>query len=348
MRIVVVGATGNVGSSVVDALAARPDVDEIVGIARRLPMTASPRTAYETADIARDDLTTHFADADVVFHLAWLFQPTHDPLVTWQTNAVGSTRVFDAAAAAGVKTLLYASSVGAYSPAPDRTVDESWPTHSNPTAGYGREKAYVERALDAFEARHPDVRCVRLRPAFIFKRAAASAQRRLFAGPAFPNAIARPGILPAVPIPAGLRFQAVHTRDVADAFVRALTRDVRGAFNIAADPVIDGRSLARVLGGRAIDVPRAFVRAVLASAWQLHLVPTEPALLDLFLELPLLDCARARTDLGWTPSVSALDAVAEALSGIAEGAGGDTRPLAPDSAAERVHELSTGVGERSF
>ncbi|HEU5479200.1 MAG TPA: NAD-dependent epimerase/dehydratase family protein, partial [Candidatus Tumulicola sp.] len=321
MRIVVVGATGNVGTSVVRALSARPDIDEIIGIARRLPMTAEPKTGYETADIARDDLVPHFAGADAVFHLAWLFQPTHDPVATWQTNAVGSVRVFDAVAAAGVKTLLYASSVGAYSPGPDEVVDESWPTHSNPAAGYGREKAYVERALDAFEARHLDVRCVRFRPAFIFKRGAASAQRRLFAGPAMPNAIARPGLLPAVPLPAGLRFQAVHTRDVADAFVRALMRDVRGAFNIASEPVIDGPLLARVLGGRAIEVPRGVVRAVLASAWQLHLVPSEPALFDLFLQLPLLDCSRARTELEWMPAVSAIDAIAEALTGIAEGAG---------------------------
>jgi hypothetical protein len=66
-------------------------------------------------------------------------------------------------------------------------VDETWPTHSLPSAGYGREKAYVERVLDAFEARHPDTRVVRLRPAFIFQRSAATEQRRIFAGPFLPN-----------------------------------------------------------------------------------------------------------------------------------------------------------------
>jgi len=98
---------------------------------------------------------------------------------------VGSARVFAAASAAGVGALVYASSVGAYSPGPggrvneSGRVDESWPTHSVPTAAYGREKAYVERLLDTFEARHPDIRVVRLHPAFIVQRQAASEQRRI-------------------------------------------------------------------------------------------------------------------------------------------------------------------------
>ena len=79
--------------------------------------------------------------------------------------------------------LVYASSVGAYSPGPkDRAVDEGWPTHGWPGASYTREKAYLERVLDAFEARHPGVRVVRMRPGFIFKRESAHEQRRIFGG----------------------------------------------------------------------------------------------------------------------------------------------------------------------
>jgi nucleoside-diphosphate-sugar epimerase len=91
---------------------------------------------------------------------------------TWQANAVGSSRVFEAAVAAGAGAIVHSSSVGAYSPG-DGMVDESWPTHSLPTAAYGREKAYAERLLDAVEARHPSVRVVRIRPAFVFQRRAA-------------------------------------------------------------------------------------------------------------------------------------------------------------------------------
>jgi nucleoside-diphosphate-sugar epimerase len=46
-----------------------------------------------------------------------------------RVNVDGSARVFRAVADAGVRSLVYASSVGAYSRGPkDRLVDESWPT----------------------------------------------------------------------------------------------------------------------------------------------------------------------------------------------------------------------------
>ena len=347
MKVVVVGATGNVGTAVIRALTVDESVSEILGIARRRPEWEPPKTSFVTADIASDDLVRHLRGADAVVHLAWLFQPTHRPMVTWQANAVGSARVFEAASAAGVGALIYASSVGAYSPGPGRRVDESWPTHSVPTAAYGREKAYVERVLDAFEAQHPDIRVVRLRPAFIFQRQAATEQRRIFAGPLIPSALLRPGRLPILPWPTGLRFQALHANDVAEAYRLAVVGDGRGAHNVAADPVIDAAAIGEVLGARVVSVPGRLAHVGLSAAWRLHLVPAEPWLLDLALQLPLLDTTRIRTELGWSPTVSSLDALREVLEGMADHAGAHTPPLAPDSMAGRLREMATRVGERS-
>ncbi len=158
MRVVVTGATGNVGTSVLQALARDPAVEEIVGLARRRPQLSLPRTTWVTADVARDDLAPHFAGADAVVHLAWLIQPSRDRATTRAVNVEGSRRVFAATAAAGVPSLVYASSVGAYSPGPkDRRVDESWPTGGVPNSFYSRDKADVERILDGFEAAYPDL-----------------------------------------------------------------------------------------------------------------------------------------------------------------------------------------------
>jgi len=200
--------------------------------------------------------------------------------------------------------------------------------------------------LDAFEARHPDVRVVRLRPGFIFKRASASEQRRLFAGPLVPGWLARRGRLPVLPLPAGLRFQALHSADAAQAYRLAVVSDVRGAFNVAADPVIDQNVLADLLQTRALAVPPRAARGALAAAWHARLVPAEPALLDLVLQLPLLDTRRIRSELGWTPRRSGADALREMLDGFAEGAGAETPPLLADTPARRLAEVTTGVGER--
>ncbi|HZQ56863.1 MAG TPA: NAD-dependent epimerase/dehydratase family protein [Acidimicrobiales bacterium] len=344
LRVAVTGVTGNVGTSLVSTLASDDRVGSIIGIARRAPQQPLPRTEFRSADVARDDLVPLLTGADVVVHLAWLFQPTHRPTVTWEANVVGSERVFDAAARAGARAVVYASSVGAYSRGEgDARVDEGWPTHSLPTAGYGREKAYVERLLDAFECRHAGIRVVRLRPAFIFKRASATQQRRLFAGPLVLGSLVASGKLPVVPFPAGLRFQALHTDDAAEAYRLAVTNEVRGAFNLAAEPVIDAEVAARVLRGRPVAVPPSGVRALISGAWHARAVPADPALFDLALGLPLMSSARARSELGWAPRVAADDAVAEMLRGLGRGEGGPTPPLAPDTVSGRAEEVRTAV-----
>jgi UDP-glucose 4-epimerase len=344
MRVVVLGATGNVGTEVMRALADEPRVTSVVGAARRIPDWRVPKAEWVAADVADADLEALFQGADAVVHLAWLFQPSRRPLVTWRANVEGSANVFRAAAAARVPLLVYASSVGAYSPGPkDRAVDESWPTHGWPQAAYTREKAYVERLLDVFEIENPECRVVRMRPAFTFKRESASQQRRLFAGPFLPGRLARTKVVPDLP---GLRLQAVHAADVADAYRRALTLPVRGPFNLAADPVLDPPELAKLLGATLVPVPAGPVRAGLAVAWALRLVPVPAQLFDAVLHMPVMDISRARAELDWSPRHSSTEAVEEFLTGLREGAGTATAPLAPDSIAGRIREAASGIGKR--
>ncbi|HEV2076076.1 MAG TPA: NAD-dependent epimerase/dehydratase family protein [Thermoleophilaceae bacterium] len=212
MRVVVVGATGNVGTSVLRSLADEPVVESVLGIARRLPDLELPKVEWAAADVGFDDLVPHFRGADAVIHLAWLIQPARDVVKLRRTNVHGTARVLRAVAQAEVPALIYASSVGAYSAGPkDRSVDESWPTDGIPTSFYSRHKAEVEGMLDRFERDRPEVRVVRLRPGLIFKREAASGIRRLFAGPFLPSRLVRPELVPAVPHLERLRFQAVHS-----------------------------------------------------------------------------------------------------------------------------------------
>jgi UDP-glucose 4-epimerase len=348
MRVVVVGATGNVGTSVIRTLEADENVTSIVGVARRVPGWRPGRTEWHRADVVTGDLTRIFDGADAVIHLAWLFQPTRDATVTWRANVLGSMRVFQAVAEAGVPALVHASSVGAYSPGPDgQPVDETWPTHGYPGAAYGREKAYVERVLDVFEHDNPGIRVVRMRPGFIFQREAATEQRRLFAGPLLPRRLVKPGRIPFVPDIPGLRMQVLHADDAAQAYHLAVTRPVTGPFNLAAEPVLDMRALAGLLGARAVPISSSLARAAVAAGWHLRLIPAAPGLLELALRIPLMNVDRARHVLGWTPRHSATDAIKELLAGLHDGAGMDTDPLAPDSAPRRLRELATGIGARS-
>ena len=349
MRVVVVGATGNVGTSVLRALADEPRVRSIVGIARRAPQMVWPKTSWVKADISRDELEPHFRGVDVVVHLAWLIQPSRDMATLEATNVLGSRRVFDAAGRAGVGALIYASSVGAYSPGPKEwRVDESWPTDGIASSFYSRHKAQVERELDAFEREFPATRTVRLRPGLIFKREAASEIRRYFAGPFLPGFLIRRPLIPVVPDVEGLRFQAVHSHDVGEAYRLAMVGDAHGAFNIAADPVLDPQELADALGARTVKLPQRALRWGALATWRLRLQPAPPGWVDMALSVPLLDTTRAREELGWAPRHSSREALLDLLQGLREGSGVDTPPLAPHAGGPlRVREILTGVGGRN-
>lgn len=344
MRIVVTGATGNVGSQVVPQLLSSPEVTSVVGLARRLPASPDPEVEWHAVDVAEGDLVPLLRGADVVVHLAWLLQPAHEPDEMRRVNVEGTRRVLEAVAEAGVPALVHASSVGAYSPGPPKTAGGASPrvTEDHPTGGigtstYSRHKAEAERMLDAFEAVHPERRVVRLRPGIVLQAAAASELARYFLGPFVPQSLVRRGLLPVVPAIDRLAFQVVHASDMARAYVLAATTPVTGAFNIATEPVLDPPTLAAILGARQVPVPSPVARAFVDLTWRLHVQPTDPGWVDIGRETPLLDTTRARTELGWTPEHDAAQALLETVDAMSAGRGGGSPVLRPRS--DRGHRL---------
>jgi nucleoside-diphosphate-sugar epimerase len=146
-----------------------------------------------------------------------------------------------------------------------------------------------------------------------------------------------------------LAVQAVHSLDVADAYrLVALDPDARGAYNVAADPVLDVPELARLLGARTVPMPAGVLRAAADAAFRLRLTPTPAGWLDLALAVPLMDTTRVRSELGWTPRHDAGAALLELLGGLRDTAGGDTPPLAAALGGPlRIRELLSGVGRRN-
>ncbi|WP_210493520.1 NAD-dependent epimerase/dehydratase family protein [Patulibacter sp. SYSU D01012] len=352
MRVVVTGATGNTGSSLVRLLARDPEITEVVGFARRLPQLELPGVTWVAGDVREHDLTALFRGAAAVVHLVWRIQPSRDTSDTYATDVAGTQRVLDAVAAAGVRTFVHASSIAAYGPGPsgpDETrVDETWPITGVRSNFYSREKVAAEELVGRFEAEHPEVRVVRLRPALVFKRTAAQEVRRYFLGPLWPSALVRPGRLPLAPTPVGLRFQVVHTDDLAEAYRLAVVRpDMRGAYNVATEPVITPRRLRAVLGGLPLPVPRRALRALAAVTWRTRAQPTPPSWVDLAYESPLMDASRLRA-AGWTPRHDGPATLRQLLEGLRDRAGDDAvPPLRTDAGGPlRADELRTGVGGR--
>lgn len=342
MRVVITGATGMVGSEVTRALAREPAIDEVVGLARRVPGVAIDKVTWRRADMRSDDLVPELRGADAVVHLAWMLHPAWSPTATWAANVGGGGRVLRAAAAAGVGMVAYSSSLGAYAPGPPGRgpVDESWPTTGIPSLPYGREKGAMEAMCARLAAEVPAMRVVRLRAGFVMQRENAARMRRAMLGPLMPRAAAS-SRLPVMPWVPDLQAQGLHATDLAEAFRLAIVGDARGAFNVVDETVMDARTMARLLDARVLRVGFGVARAAVSAAFHARAQPTHPGWMDLLREAPLLDTGRARRELGWHARVPAEEALRGLLDGLSVSAGGPTPPL--DDGGRR-HEVAGGVG----
>ncbi|WP_329790875.1 NAD-dependent epimerase/dehydratase family protein [Lentzea sp. DG1S-22] len=321
MKVVVTGASGNVGTALLRRLAQEPDV-QVHGMSRRPPGDAPPYRGvpWTPVDLGRagaeEVLKTAFEGADAVVHLAWMIQPSRDERRLYRTNVAGSAQVFSTAAEVGVPHLVHMSSVGAYSPGgKDRHVDESWPVNGVTSSFYSRHKAAVEHMLNKFESQ---LLISRPRPGLILQSDAGSEIHGYFLGKLVPKSLFRQRI-PVLPLPRRLVLQFVHADDVADGLALILKHRPHGAVNLVADPVVTPRVLAEVLGGRHVPVPEGLVRALASVSWHLRLQPTPPGWVDLALKSPLLDASRARIELGWKPQFDAQEALRALVRGIGEG-----------------------------
>ena len=345
MRIVITGASGNIGTALLRRLGNESAEHQIVGICRRPPEPIAP---YDHVDWVRLDLADPAAEyilapamagADAVVHLAWGFQPSHDTNYLERLGVGGTRAVLGAADRASVKHFVHMSSVGTYTPGPDgRRVDESWPTDGIPSLAYSRHKAAAERLLDAHATSKPDgIRIARMRPAFVLQRDAGSALLR-YGVPGFIPARAV-ALLPVLPVDRRLVVQGVHPDDVADAVLRVLQRQSTGAFNLAAEPLLTRDDFARVLRAVPMHLPAAILRALASLAWHARLQPLDPGWIDLAFAVPLMDTGRAREELDWRPTVDARSALAQAVAGMVEAAGTASPALRPRSVADQFRRL---------
>jgi UDP-glucose 4-epimerase len=337
MRVVVLGATGNVGTALLHRLqAARTagEVDSIVGVSRRGPDRPGP--PYEGMEWNRIDVTDPDAGprlervmrgADAVVDLVWVIRPNRDREYLRRVNVEGNRTAFRAAVHAGVPHLVYASSIGAYGQGSKTVpVDESHPTTGTPTSHYGAQKAEVEGLLDDVERENPSVLVSRLRPGLVFGAVPAPEIKDYFLGDLVTARLLTwllaVGRLPVLPFPAGIRFQAVAAPDIAEAYWQVVRQRVGGAFNVAAEPVLDAQTVGQLLGSRRyLELPVPVVKAAAAATYAARLQPTDPGWVDMAATVPIMDTTRLRQVTGWRETITSQQAVRALLDHLDGGEG---------------------------
>jgi nucleoside-diphosphate-sugar epimerase len=325
LTVAVTGPTGTFGHGLVPLLEADERVERVTGIARR-PFDPAregwTKLAYREGDVRdRAALGQAFEGADVVVHLAFVVTGAGAGRETIRAiNVDGTLNAFTAAADAGAARFVYASSVAAYGFDPHNPIGmtEGWPVRRAAHLFYAQEKAEIEQLLAAEAVLHPELDVYVLRPPIVLGPHTTGA-KTLWPGPLEPvgralaAAIARlPVPFPAIVPPLPLQF--IHEEDVGDALLRCIAAaGPQGAYNVAGDGVLTAVDVARELGLAVLPVPG---RPLQAAARLLAGVPFAPPVAgwaEAMSHPAIVDTAKARRELGWSPRYSGLEALRDTL-----------------------------------
>ncbi len=319
------GPTGEIGRAVVGALERSPEVGRVLGMARRPFDPAAQgwkKVSYRRGDVLnRDAVADLVKDADVVVHLAFMIMG--GPQETSAVNMDGSRNVFEATVSAGVKRLIYASSVAAYgfhggNPQP---LTEEVPALGTASHYYSAQKAEVEAILGEVLGGSSTAAYV-LRPCIVGGPDApllidslpyTQLSERL-PGPILRLLDGVPILKPVLPDP-GVPFQLVHHDDVASAMrATVLGRGAPGIYNLAGVGELTVKQLAEELGWYSIPVPELAVDAVAEMIGRLSFLPAQAQWIAAFREPMIMDVSKARRELRWRPKHDALQTLRETIA----------------------------------
>jgi nucleoside-diphosphate-sugar epimerase len=267
--VVVTGVAGSLGLRVAALLAARPDVDRVVGLDVVPYRPSEPKIEGVTIDLASgsplsdQDLRRAMDGADAVLHLAW---HTSDGPGTNRFEELGAAtvnrralaRVLEAAGQAGIGQMVHLSSATVYGAWPDNKVPltEDDRLRPNPEFSYAVSKAEAERALADWSEQNPAVKVAVLRPTVTV----GADGRPLYQALGVTNS-PRSGD--------GSRpVQYLHIEDLARAVVLAWEKRLSGVYNVAPDAGIPEEEARALAGGVAkVTLPARVAEAVSAWGW---------------------------------------------------------------------------------
>ena len=304
-RTLVTGGTGIVGNAIATELVrhGRPvrAVVRSLERGRRLLPSACELVPGDVTDAA--SIRRALDGCDVVYHAAGLpEQWLPDPATFVRVNVDGTRIVMEAARAAGVAKAVYTSTIDVFAAVPGVPFDEGTILREPRATPYERSKQEADRVVAALVA--DGLPAVFLHPSAVYGPvpAASPGLNRLLGDLAL-------GVIPAL-LPGGMPL--VTAADVAIGHVLAEERAAPGARFILSESywelVAIARAVAELTGAKVPRVmPSVLAHAVSAAGELVSRVTGSPPLIPRgqlgFLELHMRpDAARARRELGWTPT----------------------------------------------
>lgn len=299
--VAVTGASSALGCALLARLDAAASVARILAIDLDEPDMPAGKVEFRTSDVRDPLLPNALAGADVVVHLASRCGPWRDEDTMFACNVGGTRHLLSAAAKVGVTKLVHLSSAAVYGAHPDNPLPlaESAPLRANPDFGYGYHQMLAEELVAEWAGAHPGATVTVLRPAPML-------------GPGLDDFLARQMESPRLPVIRGYAppRQFVHLDDVAEALALAVTADLPGAYNVAADGWLATEELCALLGRKPLVVPETVAFAAAEQLWTRGLSALPAGALHYVMHPVVLDTDQLH-EQGWAPARSNREAVRE-------------------------------------
>jgi nucleoside-diphosphate-sugar epimerase len=325
LTVAITGPTGDIGRALLRQLDKDPEVDRIIGMARR-PFKPSEmgleKTEYRQGDILDEDSVASLVEgADVLVHLAFIIMGGHEE--THRINLEGTRNVFEAATSAGLTRFVYTSSVAAYGfheENPQPLTEEVAPKGTDDFY-YSAQKAELERELHRM-VDGSDVDTYVFRPCIVAGGDALmlinAMMEQLQLGGRLPQITtflkSVPFLKPVLPDP-GTPFQLVHQDDVAQALDAAVTgRGEPGIYNLAGDGTISFGDLASAIGWYSVPIPNFAVEVTAEVISHVPFAPAEFQWINAARVPVVMDSQKARDKLGWAPGYDTRETLADTVA----------------------------------
>ena len=318
LTVAVTGPTGEIGLPLLAELEGDSAVGAVRGMARRAFDPGAEgweKVSYRRGDVLdRESLAALFDGADVAVHLAFAIFGGREE--TRRVNLEGSRNVFEAAVEAGVRRLVYASSVAAYGFHPEnpQPLTEAVPARGSESFYYSAQKAELESTLEGLLA-GSGVEAYVFRPCIVAGPRATMLIEKAVEGarlgdplPALRRRLKRlPLPRPVLP-DGGASIQLVHHDDVARALAAAIAgKGEPGAYNLAGEGEIGIGDVARALGWHTVPAPGPAIGLGAGIAQRLTFLSPQLEWAAALRTPVLMDASKARRELGWKPRFDAAE-----------------------------------------
>ncbi|MFC1852356.1 NAD-dependent epimerase/dehydratase family protein [candidate division CSSED10-310 bacterium] len=262
--LLISGASGYLGHRLMKYLEQQQIHQKLIGIDIQEPPTAYSRAQFVKADIRHPSLLKILKTnkVDTVIHLAFINDQRFDATTAHEMNVIGTMKMLNACAVAGVKKIIVASCslvYGARFDNPNYLVEDS-PLLANRSFHYASDKIEVENLCQQFLKRHPDIILILFRSC-------------PFIGPDCNTFMAQLFKRPLVPLILGFNplMQLIHVDDCLAAMVHFLNHEHSDIFNLAGDGTIPLRKAIRISGGVPLPFLTTFLYPVSELLWHLKL-----------------------------------------------------------------------------